>query len=85
MRLKAYFTPAFRRDLEKLDKRHVDDRPLREVLVLIYGVDRASDPFFLWRHLFSMHDYDGILIDSQWQLETSERLHAHDLTCVSQC
>ncbi len=45
MRLKAYFTPAFRRDLEKLDKRHVDDRPLREVLVLIYGVDRASDPF----------------------------------------
>lgn len=45
MRLKAYFMPAFRRDLEKLDKRHVDDRPLREVLVLIYGVDRASDPF----------------------------------------
>lgn len=34
-RLVAQFTPSFRRDLKKLDKKHIDDEPLERVIDLI--------------------------------------------------
>lgn len=34
-RLKAQFAPTFKRDLKRLDKKHVDDAPLAEVIDLI--------------------------------------------------
>ncbi|MBS6969600.1 MULTISPECIES: type II toxin-antitoxin system YafQ family toxin [Eggerthella] len=41
--LKAEFTPAFKRDLKKLDKRHVDDAPLADVIDLI--IESTTESF----------------------------------------
>lgn len=57
MRLKAYFTPAFRRDLKKLDKRHVDDQPLREVLELI--LENSPESLETLRRRHRMHVLKG--------------------------
>ncbi len=34
-RLRVQFAPSFRRDLKRLDRKHVDDAPLEEVSALM--------------------------------------------------
>lgn len=58
MRLTAKFTPAFTRDLKRLDRRHVDDAPLREVIALI--LDNTSESLETLRRRHRMHTLSGV-------------------------
>lgn len=57
MRLTAKFTPAFVRDLKRLDRKHVDDAPLREVIELILQNTPESIETLKRRH--RMHTLSG--------------------------
>lgn len=61
-RLKAQFTPTFKRDLKRLDKRHVDDKPLAEVIDLIIENSPASLEELRRRH--RMHALSGAWLGS---------------------
>ena len=54
-RLEAQFTQAFKRDVKRLDKKHVDDAPLSEVIDLIIENSLESIETLKRRH--RMHGY----------------------------
>lgn len=56
-RLQAQFSPTFRRDLKRLDKKHVSDAPLAEVIDLIIKNDAESMAELKRRH--RMHTLTG--------------------------
>lgn len=56
-RLRAQFTPSFRRDLKKLDKKHVDDAPLEEVIALI--IENTPEAIGILRQRHKMHELTG--------------------------
>lgn len=56
-RLKAQFAPSFRRDLKKLDKKHVDDAPLREVIGLI--IENTPESLKKLHRRHNMHALTG--------------------------
>ena len=56
-RLEPDFTPAFSRDVKKLDKRHVDLSPLRDVIELVCANDDESLGILKRRH--KMHTLKG--------------------------
>ena len=61
-RLKAQFAPSFRRDLKRLDKKHIDDAPLAEVIDLILENTPASMAELRRRH--RMHVLGGSWLGS---------------------
>lgn len=56
-RLRAQFSPSFRRDLKRLDKKHIDDAPLAEVIDLIIENTPSSLDELRRRH--RMHTLSG--------------------------
>lgn len=56
-RLEPDYTPSFARDLKRLVRRHVDLKPLEEVIELICRNDSESLEVFRRRH--SMHTLRG--------------------------
>lgn len=56
-RLRAQFSPTFKRDLKRLDRKHVDDAPLAEVIDLIIENSPASIAELKRRH--RMHTLSG--------------------------
>ncbi|WP_173368168.1 type II toxin-antitoxin system YafQ family toxin [Parafannyhessea umbonata] len=56
-RLEAQFTPTFKRDLKRLDKRHVDDGPLEEVIDLI--IENSPESLAELRRRHRMHSLAG--------------------------
>lgn len=56
-RLHAEYSPSFVRDLKRLDKRHVDDAPLAEVIDLI--VENSSESLATLRQRHRMHRLEG--------------------------
>lgn len=56
--LKAEFAPSFKRDLKRLDKKHVDDKPLEEVIDLI--IENSSHSLSILKHRHNMHTLGGI-------------------------
>ena len=56
-RLEAQFTPTFKRDLKRLDKRHVDDGPLEEVIDLI--IENSPESLAEPRRRHRMHSLAG--------------------------
>ncbi len=61
-RLKAQFTPTFKRDLKRLDKKHADDKPLAEVIDLIIENSPTSLEELRRRH--RMHTLSGAWLGS---------------------
>lgn len=57
-RLKAEFAPSFKRDLKRLEKKHVNDKPLEEVIDLIIENSPHSLSILKGRH--NMHTLSGI-------------------------
>lgn len=56
-RLKAQFLTTFKRDIKRLDKKHIDDAPLTEVIDLIIENSPASITELKRRH--RMHTLSG--------------------------
>ena len=56
-RLEAQFSQAFRRDLKRLDRRHVDDAPLAEVIDLI--IENTPEALETLRRRHRMHTLRG--------------------------
>ena len=56
-RLEAQFSPTFKRDLQRLDKRHVDDTPLAEVIDLI--IENSPESLCELRRRHNMHSLTG--------------------------
>ncbi len=56
-RLKPDITPAFSKDVKRLDKKHVDDAPLLEVIELVLSNSRESRKILRSRH--KMHSLKG--------------------------
>lgn len=56
-RLEAQFSPTFKRDLKRLDKRHVDDTPLAEVIDLI--IENSPESLYELRRRHNMHSLVG--------------------------
>lgn len=56
-RLQPGFTPAFSRDVKRLDRRHVDLSPLEEVIELVCRNDASSIEELKRRH--NMHTLRG--------------------------
>lgn len=56
-RLEAQFSPSFKRDLKRLDKKHISDTPLAEVIDLIIQNDAESTAELKRRH--RMHTLTG--------------------------
>lgn len=61
-RLRAQFTPSFRRDIKKLDRKHVDDAPLAEIIDLI--IENTPDALETLRRRHNMHTLGGKWSDS---------------------
>ena len=56
-RLKPELTSAFKRDVKRLDKKHVDDRPLEEVIDLI--LENSSKSIAELKRHHDMHTLSG--------------------------
>lgn len=56
-RLKAQFSPTFQRDLKILDKKHVDDAPLAEVIDLI--IENSPESLAELHRRHRMHSLTG--------------------------
>lgn len=56
-RLSAQFTPSFKRDLKRLDKKHIDDAPLEEVIDLI--IENTPESLETLRRRHRMHTLSG--------------------------
>lgn len=56
-RLKAQFSPSFRRDLKRLDKKHIDDAPLAEVIDLI--IENSPESIAELKRRHRMHALSG--------------------------
>lgn len=56
-RLKAQFSSTFQRDLKRLDKKHIDDTPLAEVIDLIIENTLSAQGELRRRH--RMHVLSG--------------------------
>lgn len=56
-RLRAQFSPTFKRDLKRLDKKHVDDAPLAEVIDLI--IENSPEALAELRRRHRMHTLTG--------------------------
>lgn len=56
-KLKAQFSPSFRRDIKRLDKRHVDDGPLAQVIDLI--IENTPEALDELRRRHRMHTLGG--------------------------
>ena len=56
-RLRAQFSPSFRRDLKRLDKKHIDDAPLAEVIDLI--IENTPSLLDELRRRHRMHTLSG--------------------------
>ena len=56
-RLEPDYTPAFSRDVKRLDKRHIDFTPLEEVIELVCSNDPNSLEVLKQRH--NMHTLRG--------------------------
>jgi mRNA interferase YafQ len=61
-RLQPDFTPAFSRDVKRLDRRHVDLAPLEEVIELVYRNDASALDELKRRH--NMHTLKGSWLGS---------------------
>ena len=61
-RLEPDFTPAFSRDVKRLDRRHVDFAPLEEVIELVCRNDTPSLDELRRRH--NMHTLKGSWLGS---------------------
>ncbi len=55
--LEAKYEPSFSRDLKRLAKKHIDDKPLEEVISLILENTAASQIELIQRH--KMHTLAG--------------------------
>ena len=60
--LEVSFSTRFKRDLKNLDKKHIDDAPLAEVINLIAEDTKKSTKTLKRRH--NMHKLKGNLADS---------------------
>jgi mRNA interferase YafQ len=56
-KLQAQFTPAFKRDIKRLDKKHIDDAPLKEVINLI--IENSTESLLTLKHRHKMHSLVG--------------------------
>lgn len=56
-RLKAEFSPAFKRDVKRLDKRHIDDVPLAQVIDLI--IENTPEALEELHRRHNMHQLTG--------------------------
>ena len=56
-RLEAQFTQAFKRDVKRLDKKHVDDAPLAEVIDLI--IENSPESIETLKRRHRMHGLKG--------------------------
>lgn len=56
-RLEAQFSPSFARDIKRLDKKHVDDAPLAEVIDLI--LENTPEALETLRRRHRMHLLSG--------------------------
>jgi mRNA interferase YafQ len=56
-RLKAQFSPAFKRDIKRLDKKHINDAPLAQVIDLI--VENTPESIDVLKQRHNMHDLAG--------------------------
>lgn len=56
-RLSAQFAPSFKRDLKRLDKKHIDDAPLEEVINLI--IENTPESLETLRRRHRMHALSG--------------------------
>lgn len=56
-KLKAQFTPSFKRDLKRLDKKHIDDTPLVIVIDLI--IENTPEALDELRRKHNMHTLTG--------------------------
>lgn len=56
-RLQAQFSPSFRRDLKRLDKKHIDDAPLAEVIDLI--IENSPNSIAELKRHHRMHTLNG--------------------------
>lgn len=56
-RLEAQFSPTFRRDLKRLDKKHIDDAPLVEVIDLI--IENSASALSELKRRHRMHTLSG--------------------------
>ena len=56
-KLQAQFSPSFQRDLKRLDKKHVDDAPLAEVIDLI--IQNTPESLSELRRRHRMHTLSG--------------------------
>lgn len=56
-RLKAQFSPSFSRDVKKLAKKHVDAKPLAEVIDLI--IENSPESIETLRRRHNMHMLSG--------------------------
>lgn len=56
-KLKAQFTPSFKRDLKRLDKKHIDDTPLMIVIDLI--IENTPEALDELRRKHNMHTLTG--------------------------
>ncbi len=82
-KLKAEFSPTFRRDLKKLDKQHIDDTPLAQVIdLIIINSPESQDELFRYQNDFSYtfhHLYKivkfGVLFQFAVSLQRFEHSH----------
>lgn len=56
-KLEAQFSPTFRRDLKRLDKQHIDDAPLAEVIDLI--IENSPESIAELKRHHRMHTLSG--------------------------
>lgn len=61
-RLNAQFSPTFKRDLKRLDRKHVDDAPLAEVIDLI--IENSAESLSELRRRHRMHSLSGAWLGS---------------------
>lgn len=56
-RLRAQFSPTFKRDVKRLKKKHIDDTPLAEVIDLI--IQNSSESLLELKRRHRMHSLSG--------------------------
>jgi mRNA interferase YafQ len=56
-KLEAQFAPAFKRDIKRLDKKHIDDTPLKEVINLI--IENSDEALLVLKQRHNMHTLTG--------------------------
>ena len=56
-KLRAQFSPTFKRDLKRLDRKHIDDKPLAQVIDLI--IENSPESLAELKRRHRMHTLSG--------------------------